>query len=404
MDMLKEYDVALSFAGEDRQYAEDLAKRLKGAGYTVFYDEFEQAKLWGKNLYDHFSSIYKDKARYCVMFLSGNYAHKVWTNHERKSAQARALQESREYILPVRLDGTEITGILETIGYLDLRSVTIDEVYEALVEKLSGADSSASPPASSIPSKLQSDPGEFTLFRSEDGKSYFVPVKDVQWGSTEIHLKLLPESSEQSAFLDSIRKSLNSAFAQVVRFAFAFKEGAVWVRTKDIVQTTSGTQTVWKVVLEEENIERSFDLLDNVAYGDISPDDIAEMRARRILLNEESMQSPRGFSNLVDDGFLESLIRHESPTRELGLQIQQSPIPAIFRSFGQEPERFRVFARLISVMYLKLSNTVEDILKLDLDVLDSSRLRVEFKGRRRRVYENAEPPILKVNGICPLRE
>ncbi len=43
--MPKEYDVAVSFAGEDRQYAEDLAKRLKRGGYRVFYDEFEQAQL-----------------------------------------------------------------------------------------------------------------------------------------------------------------------------------------------------------------------------------------------------------------------------------------------------------------------------------------------------------------------
>ena len=162
--MPKEYDVAVSFAGEDRQYAEDLAKRLKRGGYKVFYDEFEQAQLWGKNLYDHFSSIYKDKARYCVMFLSRDYARKVWTNHERQNAQARALQESQEYILPVRIDDTEIPGMLKTIGYLDLHSTSIDGVYDALVKKLSEVKSDTNSNAVSIPSSIRSDPGEFTLF------------------------------------------------------------------------------------------------------------------------------------------------------------------------------------------------------------------------------------------------
>ena len=96
----------------------------------------------GKDLYVHLSSVYKDQARYCVMFLSEHYAQKLWTKHELQSAQARAsVEENREYILPVRLDDTEIPGILLTARYLDLRSMTIDEIYQVLVEKLSGAPS-----------------------------------------------------------------------------------------------------------------------------------------------------------------------------------------------------------------------------------------------------------------------
>ena len=138
---MREYDVALSFAGEDRHYAERLAELLRAEEYSVFYDEYEWAKLWGKDLYVHLSSVYKDQANYCVMFLSKHYAQKMWTNHERQSAQARAFEENREYILPVRLDDTEIPGILPTVGYLDLRSMTIERVYQVLVEKLSTATS-----------------------------------------------------------------------------------------------------------------------------------------------------------------------------------------------------------------------------------------------------------------------
>ena len=119
---MRDYDVALSFAGEDRHHAARLAGLLREEGYSVFYDEDELAELWGSNLYDYLSSVYRDRAEYCVMFLSEYYAQKVWTNHERESAQARAFEENREYILPVRLDDTEIPGILSTVGYLDLRS------------------------------------------------------------------------------------------------------------------------------------------------------------------------------------------------------------------------------------------------------------------------------------------
>ena len=102
--MSKEYDVALSFAGEDRQYAKELADLLDAGKYSVFYDEYELVKLWGENLYEHLSSVYKDQALYCVMFLSEHYERKLWTNHERQSAQARAFEENQGYILPVRID------------------------------------------------------------------------------------------------------------------------------------------------------------------------------------------------------------------------------------------------------------------------------------------------------------
>lgn len=49
----REYDVALSFAGEDRDYAGQVAEQLVELGVTVFYDRFEQVNLWGKDLAEH---------------------------------------------------------------------------------------------------------------------------------------------------------------------------------------------------------------------------------------------------------------------------------------------------------------------------------------------------------------
>jgi hypothetical protein len=131
-----EYDIVLSFAGEDRSYASQVADILTQHGVSVFYDEYEQSELWGKNLYDHLADVYTNKGRYCIMFLSANYARKAWTNHERQNAQARAFREHREYILPVRLDDTEIPGIPETVGFLDLRKMTVDAVAQAALAKL----------------------------------------------------------------------------------------------------------------------------------------------------------------------------------------------------------------------------------------------------------------------------
>jgi len=132
------YDVAFSFAGEDRQYADRLAGLLKEKGIVVFYDAYERANLWGKDLYVHLQEIYRDRARYCVVFLSSAYADKLWTRHELRQAQERAFRECREYILPIRIDNTTIPGINETVGYVDVHTTPLEEIAEWLVEKLNG--------------------------------------------------------------------------------------------------------------------------------------------------------------------------------------------------------------------------------------------------------------------------
>ena len=132
----KKYDIAISFAGEDREIAENIATKLSEKKVSVFYDNFEKADIWGKNLYDYLSSIYSDKSKYCIMLLSKHYEKKLWTNLERKSAQARAFRENREYILPIRIDDTKITGIQETVGYIDIKSHSIEEIVELVMNKL----------------------------------------------------------------------------------------------------------------------------------------------------------------------------------------------------------------------------------------------------------------------------
>ena len=130
------YDVALSFAGEDRKYAREIAEALSSKGVKVFYDEYESAELWGKNLYDHLDDVYQNKAKYVIMILSKHYKSKLWTTHERRSAQARAFRENTEFILPIKLDNTEIPGIPSTIGYVDLRKSSVEEIGKLIVKKL----------------------------------------------------------------------------------------------------------------------------------------------------------------------------------------------------------------------------------------------------------------------------
>lgn len=339
------------------------------------------------------------------MFLSKSYAEKPWTRHELENAQARAFNDISEYILPVRIDDTEIPGILSTTGYLDLRQKSIEEVHQALAQKLSGTtlqESSDNPTTTPIQEAL----ADYVMIWSRDGIQYFIPFQSLLWDSTEISLELLPETPGETAFLRSLRSNPNSGYAPEV-FPLALQDDAAWVSPQEVMQSTSGSKTIWKVVLKNVGNDQPFSFVDEIAIGNISPDQIAEMRARRILLNEKPMvdsSSPNQVDAFHQDS-LESYIRGADVSRhETSIQVLESPIPSLYRNFGQTAGQFQKFARLVSVLFLKLSRTVDNILELEFELLSPEQLRVRFKGRRRQRYTNVEPYTIQVDGICPLSE
>jgi hypothetical protein len=132
-----QYDVALSFAGEDREYVEQVAEVLRGSGVKVFYDKFETAQLWGRNLADHLGEVYGKRSRFVVIFISKFYPLKAWPKHERQSAQARAIRENTIVLLPAKFDDTDIEGMPSSTAYVDLRKTSPAELATLIQQKLS---------------------------------------------------------------------------------------------------------------------------------------------------------------------------------------------------------------------------------------------------------------------------
>ena len=130
------YDVCFSFASEQREYVRQVKDELFKAEFSVFFDEEEQVELWGSFLNEKLDNIYRKESRFCVIFISAEYAKKMWTNHERRSAQARALSDRNDYLLPARFDDTEIEGLPPTIAYIDLRSLTPETFATLIIKKI----------------------------------------------------------------------------------------------------------------------------------------------------------------------------------------------------------------------------------------------------------------------------
>jgi hypothetical protein len=144
-----EYDYCLSFAADERDYVEEVAKHLVAAGLRVFLDSDETADLLGADLYTRLDEIYNHRSRYCVLFASAAFARRMWTRHERRSAQDREFRSGDGYLLPVRFDDTAIPGLRTTTGHVDAAVTSPATLAALLVAKLGGGSGPA-PVASSI--------------------------------------------------------------------------------------------------------------------------------------------------------------------------------------------------------------------------------------------------------------
>lgn len=134
-----DFDVAISFAGEDRDLVREVADALKEEGVRTFFDEDFAVDMWGEDLVEYFTAIYGKRARYMLMFISRHYAEKAWPGQERRAGLARALESDDAYILPVRLDDVDPPpGMRTTTGYLDARRIGVTGLAIAVTQKLRG--------------------------------------------------------------------------------------------------------------------------------------------------------------------------------------------------------------------------------------------------------------------------
>ena len=133
---MPQFDVALSYAGEQRNYVEQVADILERRGLSIFYDKFRKSHLWGKNLSIYLHEVFSKKSNFCIMFISKDYVEKAWPTHERKAALEKQVAVEKEYILPVRFDDTTVPGFSEDIFYINANDTSPEELANLFLEKL----------------------------------------------------------------------------------------------------------------------------------------------------------------------------------------------------------------------------------------------------------------------------
>ena len=374
------YDVAISFAGEQRTEARAIANCITNAGLNVFFDEYEDATLWGMDLYEHLSDVYQNQARYCIILVSKAYADKVWTNHERRNAQARALREKQSYILPVRFDNTDLPGLAPTIAYLNFSQYEAEGICNAFLRKVGHAGTTRQT------SQIYScDNSPFASIKVPGTNTWlFVPVVNSRWSIQEVSLSVEPDEPTDGTTLDGLQ--INSDVYA------GYGNNVALCRITDRTHITQAGRSQWdlKLKVEKTDFIPSFE----INFGNTSSDDLAEKRARRILLNENPSEETRDINKM--------LIENYTAGDGTPISIKKSIFPDLFQQYGNNPKRFLGITWVCAVMLLKLSGAVAEVLHLKFSLKGNS-LEIDFSGKRKKEYVNRPAYEIRVNGVCDLR-
>ena len=263
---------------------------------------------------------------------------------------------------------------------------------------------SSSPVSTFAPNSIESGSCEFVLLRTTKRIQYFVRVQEAHVDTSEILLTLLPESPEEVDFLNALKEWEGDDIA------FVYREYAAWVAPLAASETPTG----WEVTLKKSQEQG---IHNEKPFGDLVGDQIAELRAKRILLDDKlGPATPWLGEYRVHNGLS---LQHKN-----GFAVYKSPLPHLYQTFYKTPEQFEKFARLVSVLFLKLTHTVEEILQLDLELQESAEfpvplnggywhprylkmqkgpiLKVRFKGRRHQYFLIRDATVLEFEGVCPL--
>ena len=408
--------VFISYCHENMTIVDQFCQKLTSHGVKVWLDrnELVPGMQWKQAIQQ---AIHQGDFFIACFSKESSARDRTYMSEELTLAVERLREKPADkvWFIPVKLNECEIPDI--DIGgdatLRDLQYINLYQDLDAAIQRLLEVISSESSETVDSTDREVKETDECVLFRSVEGQHYFIPFQKVRWDSTEIFLNLLPSSTEQATFLRSLRVRLRSVPARgsmdrLDVLAFAHQEDATWVKPQQIAQISASGKTVWEVILKEETVSSAYTRRpEKVIFEHLPMDQVAKLRAKRILLDEKLKvaSSILTQATVFDQMLLEAQIRGELSSQHGNrLQALTSPIPELYRHFGNTPEKFKRFARLISVLYLKLSNTVEDILQLDVELLNSAALKVKFKGRRTQLDVNKDPALLEFEGSCPLPE
>ena len=204
-----------------------------------------------------------------------------------------------------------------------------------------------------------------------------------------VTLKILPTNTEQENTLRNWR----SEYFNKKNIAYAYHNEAAIMQVEKVRSESSGGRNIWSITL---SLKKQSSQVSNIEtnYNSYSADQIAEFRVCLLLLN----QAPDIQNS--NDIALNCLVEGSSDN---AIKITKNIFPDLWTRLKNQPDFFLFYARLTAVYYLKMSGTVERILKLNLRFIEHNVISVEFCGRKKSNNSHQEDAgVIQIQGNCYL--
>jgi tetratricopeptide (TPR) repeat protein len=136
--MPKRFRIALSFAGEKREFVEKVAHILaeRFGKDKVLYDEFHEAEFARYDLGIYLPKFYRDESELVVALFSKDYDKKRWTGWEWMAIHAQLTKQEGSKVLLARFDYANPDGLFENAAFAELDLKTPDQFATLILERL----------------------------------------------------------------------------------------------------------------------------------------------------------------------------------------------------------------------------------------------------------------------------
>lgn len=220
-----------------------------------------------------------------------------------------------------------------------------------------------------------------------DGKFFQAKLSEIQ-SDKSLLLQISPKDMEQVAEL----KALHSGeFHNRKQISFADLHDAGIMQVSSVKIASVAGKSNFSITLNPSQRSQNSGFGMEMNYQNYNADQVAELRARLILLGEPLPKEIRHFfSTQITDS-------HNHTTT-----IENGIFPDLWAKLQTQSALFLPKAWLWAAYYLKMSQIVEDILELELGPIKNKVMLVRFRGKRKQSYPNQEPSIINIVGSCIL--
>ncbi len=134
----KRFRIAFSFAGEQRDFVEQVAALLaeRFGEAAILYDKYYEAEFARARLGRHLPKLYHEQSELVVVVICRDYPNKEWCGLEWDAIFDLLKQRREGEVMLSRFDHATIEGLYSDAGYVELDDKTPEQAARLILERL----------------------------------------------------------------------------------------------------------------------------------------------------------------------------------------------------------------------------------------------------------------------------